>query len=117
MFVKSIMITVRYFSKGDLFMAQIFEVIMLVCFGLSWPISVYKSIKSKSTQGKSIVFILAIIIGYVAGIASKIISAQFTYVLALYCFNLLIVCIDFALYIFNRHREKVKNTSLAKATI
>ena len=47
---------------------QIFEFIMLACFGLSWPISVYKSIKSKSTQGKSVVFIVAIIIGYISGI-------------------------------------------------
>ena len=50
-------------------MKEIFEFIMLTCFGLSWPISVWKSIKSKSTQGKSVVFIIAIIIGgIVAGI-------------------------------------------------
>ena len=38
---------------------QIFEIIMLLCFGMSWPISVYKSIRSKSTKGKSAVFIIA----------------------------------------------------------
>ena len=85
---------------------QIFEFIMLACFGLSWPISVYKSIKSKSTQGKSIVFIIAIIIGYVAGIMGKIVNNQLTYVLIIYCFNLIVVCIDLILFFINRKREK-----------
>ena len=85
---------------------QIFEFIMLACFGLSWPISVYKSIKSKSTQGKSIVFIIAIIIGYVSGIIGKIVNHQLTYVLIIYCFNLIVVSVDLALFFINRKNEK-----------
>lgn len=85
---------------------QIFEFIMLACFGLSWPISVYKSIKSKSTQGKSVVFIVAIIIGYIAGIIGKIINDQLTYVLIIYCFNLIVVSVDLVLFFINRKREK-----------
>ena len=85
---------------------QIFEFIMLACFGLSWPISVYKSIKSKSTQGKSIVFIIAIIIGYISGIIGKIVNNQLTYVLIIYCFNLIVVSVDFALFFINRKNEK-----------
>ena len=85
---------------------QIFEFIMLACFGLSWPISVYKSIKSKSTQGKSIVFISAIIIGYISGIIGKIVNHQLTYVLIIYCFNLIVVSVDLALYFINRKNEK-----------
>ena len=85
---------------------QIFEFIMLACFGLSWPISVYKSIKSKSTQGKSVVFIIAIIIGYISGIIGKIINDQLTYVLFIYCFNLIVVFVDLVLFFINRKREK-----------
>ncbi|MBO5927038.1 MAG: hypothetical protein J6Q38_05740 [Clostridia bacterium] len=85
---------------------QIFEFIMLACFGLSWPISVYKSIKSKTTQGKSIVFIIAIIIGYVAGIIGKIVNNQLSYVLIIYCFNLIVVSADLVLYFINRKYEK-----------
>ena len=85
---------------------QIFEFIMLICFGLSWPISVYKSIKSKSTQGKSVVFIVAIIIGYISGIIGKIINDQLTYVLIIYCFNLIVVSVDLVLFFINRKREK-----------
>ncbi len=87
-------------------MSQIFEFIMLACFGLSWPISVYKSIKTKSTQGKSLVFIFAIIIGYVSGILGKIISGATNYVLIIYCFNLSVVLFDLTLYFINRNREK-----------
>ena len=85
---------------------QIFEFIMLACFGLSWPISVYKSIKSKSTQGKSIVFIIAIIIGYISGIIGKIVNHKLTYVLIIYCFNLIVVSVDLALFFINRKNEK-----------
>lgn len=88
---------------------QIFEFIMLACFGLSWPISVYKSLKSRSTQGKSVVFMIAIIIGYISGIIGKIINQQLTYVLTVYCFNLIVVSFDLLLFCKNCTREKGKN--------
>ena len=87
-------------------MTQIFEFIMLICFGMSWPISVYKSFTSKSTKGKSLVFILAIIVGYICGIMGKVLSGQINYVLGLYIFNLFVVSIDLVLYFVNKHREK-----------
>jgi hypothetical protein len=86
-------------------MKDIFELVMLVCFGLSWPISVWKSIQSRSTKGKSVVFIIAIIIGYVSGIAGKIISNQVNYVLIAYCFNLVVVSIDLCMYFVNKYNE------------
>jgi len=85
---------------------QIFEIIMLVCFGMSWPISVYKSIRSKSTRGKSVVFIIAIILGYISGIIGKIVNHQLSYVVVLYLINLIVVSIDLALYFVNARREK-----------
>ena len=85
---------------------QIFETIMLICFGMSWPISVYKSIRSKSTKGKSVFFIFAIIIGYISGIIGKIVNDQLSYVVVLYCVNLVVVSIDLGLYFINAKREK-----------
>ena len=87
-------------------MKEIFELIMLVCFGLSWPMSVYKSLTSRSTQGKSVFFIIAIIVGYISGIIGKLIGGQYNYVLAVYCLNLLIVSADLLLFFINRHREQ-----------
>ncbi len=86
-------------------MVQIFECIMLVCFGISWPVSVYKSIVSKSTKGKSVVFIIAILIGYVSGIVGKVVGNNINYVLVLYVFNFILVSVDLCLYFINRRNE------------
>ncbi|MDD6762864.1 MAG: hypothetical protein PUD92_04405 [Clostridiales bacterium] len=86
-------------------MQTFFESIMLICFGLSWPISVYKSFTSKSTKGKSLIFIIAILIGYIAGIAGKIIGHTINYVLIIYIFNIVMVGIDFVLYFINKKNE------------
>nr|MBQ4319008.1 hypothetical protein [Clostridia bacterium] len=85
---------------------KIFESIMLVCFGLSWPISVHKSLTSRSTKGKSAVFMTAIIIGYISGIVGKLVNGDVSYVLALYCLNLAVVTFDLILYFRNLRNEK-----------
>ena len=41
--------------------AEIFEIIMIVCFGFSWPMNVIKSYRSRTTKGKSLPFLLLII--------------------------------------------------------
>ena len=87
-------------------MAQIFEVGMLICFGVSWPISVVKSIRSRSANGKSLLFTAVIIIGYLFGIANKIISGTITYVFWLYVFNILVVSLDMAVSIINKRNAK-----------
>ena len=95
-------------SKRSVFiMVTVFESIMLVCFGISWPISVYKSATSKSTKGKSVLFTFAIIIGYIAGITGKIVGGNINYVLVLYLINLAFVCVDLALYFINKKREQI----------
>ena len=90
---------------------KIFESIMLICFGMSWPISVHKSITSRSTKGKSAVFISAIIVGYISGIIGKLTSGDISYVLVLYCINLAVVSLDLVLYFINRRYEKKCETA------
>ena len=80
---------------------SIFEIVMLLCFGFAWPIAIYKSITSKSIEGKSLLFIYVILIGYVFGILHKIIF-QYDMVVFLYAFNLLMVLTDLLLYYRNR---------------
>lgn len=87
-------------------MVTILESVMLICFGISWPISVYKSATSHSTKGKSVWFTLAIIVGYLAGIASKLVSGAINYVFALYLINLAFVSVDLSLYFINRRHER-----------
>ena len=76
---------------------SIFEVIILVCFGMAWPINIYKSLKTKSVEGKSCLFLYAIVIGYLSGIIHKIVYNR-DIVLVLYVLNFIMVSTDIFLY-------------------
>lgn len=54
--------------------AKIFEMLMIISFGLAWPTSVIKSIKARTAKGKSLLFLFIILLGYVFGITGKYIS-------------------------------------------
>ncbi len=82
-------------------MGSIFETIMLICFGLSWPLNVIKAYKARTAKGTSLPFILLIITGYVAGITAKLITGQLNYVLTVYLLNLAIVSLNVVVYIRN----------------
>ncbi len=90
-----------------LIMYEILETVMLVCFGASWPVSVIKNIKAKTAKSMSLQFILLIIIGYLAGIAGKIINGNFNYVLIVYLINLLFVSVNLAVYFINKRYDKL----------
>lgn len=89
-------------------MSQVLEAVMLICFGLSWPISLIKNIKLKSAKSMNIYFTLLIIIGYLAGIAAKVINGQFNYVFAIYLLNLAIVSGNVVVFFINRGYDKKK---------
>ena len=87
--------------------AELFEIIMIVCFGFSWPMNVIKSYRSRTTKGKSLPFLLLIITGYVFGIIGKLIGGGFKwYVLFFYVLNLLMVSTDLILYVRNYRLDK-----------
>ena len=90
-------------------MGAIFETIMLVCFGLSWPINVVKAYKARTTKGTSLPFILLIITGYLAGVTAKIVNEQFNYVFIVYIINLAIVMLNVVVYFRNYHLDKKTN--------
>ena len=87
-------------------MTQLLETIMLICFGLSWPISVVKNYKARSAKNMSLQFSLLITIGYIAGIAAKICSGNTGFVLAVYFLNLAMVLLNIAVYFRNRNLDK-----------
>jgi len=82
-------------------MGSVFETVMLVCFGLSWPINVIKAYKARTAKSTSLPFLLLIITGYIGGITAKIISGNINYVLIVYLINLAIVLLNLAVYIRN----------------
>ena len=87
-------------------MVQVFEMIMLVCFGLSWPFNITKSIRSRTAKGKSVLFEIMIIIGYLCGVAGKLIGGNITYVLAFYALDILLVSTDLILTFRNRRLDR-----------
>lgn len=89
-------------------MAEFFEILMIVSFGVSWPMNVLKSYRSRTTKGKSLFFLCLIFFGYIAGIISKLINPDYMaaigqkwYVLFFYVLNLLMVGLDLCLYARN----------------
>ncbi|MBQ6360406.1 MAG: hypothetical protein IJJ25_04605 [Lachnospiraceae bacterium] len=92
-------------------MAQFLEVIMLVCFGFSWPMNIIKSLQVRSAKGKSLPFLCLIMLGYVAGLGSKIISGNITYVVFFYILNLVMVFADFCLYWRNRALDAARENT------
>ncbi|MBE6473831.1 MAG: hypothetical protein E7Z99_09795 [Coriobacteriaceae bacterium] len=83
-------------------MAAVLEAIMLVCFGLSWPINAMKAWKSRTAVGTSWMFLALITFGYVAGIAAKFVGGMVNWVLAVYFINLAALAVNWAIYARNK---------------
>lgn len=95
-------------------MPEIFEIIMIVSFGASWPFNVMRSYKSRTAKGKSLSFLCLILFGYVAGIISKFINETYManfgskwYVLFFYVLNFIMVFADLLLYFRNKKLDKI----------
>lgn len=84
-------------------MSVYFEAMMLICFGLAWPASIYKLWKTKKSQGKSIVFLMVIFVGYFFGILFNLTGPR-DKVIYLYALNMLMVFVD--LVLTWRYRER-----------
>ena len=94
-------------------MSEILEVIMLICFGFSWPINAIKAYKARTAKGKSLWFLLLIITGYIMGIISKFLNEAYMasidtkwYVLFFYFLNMIMVCTDLCIYFRNCKLDK-----------
>lgn len=95
-------------------MSEFLEILMIVSFGLSWPMNVIKSYKARTTKGKSLSFLCLIFFGYIAGITSKFCNSAYMadfsrkwYVLFFYFLNLIMVGTDIVLYARNRKLDKL----------
>lgn len=82
---------------------------MLVCFGVSWPFNIAKSLRSRTAKGKSVIYEILVVVGYFFGLAAKIILGDVNYVMIFYIVDILMVTTDIILTFRNRRldRERV----------
>lgn len=102
---------------------ELFEALTILCFGLSWPVSIRKSLISRTAKGKSLFFEVFLLVGYAFGIARKIIQVAalgypltggmgaFIFYLGFffYCLNFVEISIDVALYFRNTKLDKLRD--------
>ncbi|MBQ9082939.1 MAG: hypothetical protein IJY28_05500 [Clostridia bacterium] len=95
-------------------MSELFEIIMILSFGASWPLNVMKSWNARTAKGKSLPFLLLLIFGYIAGIISKFVNEAYMaafadkwYVLFFYFLNLFMIVLDLVLYFRNRKLDRL----------
>ena len=92
-------------------MADVFELLMIVCFGVSWPLNIHKAWKARTAKGSSVQFYFLILTGYLFGIASKVIKlrrgvATPGYVWFFYVLNSVMVALGIAVWIRNRRIDR-----------
>lgn len=80
---------------------------MLICFGLSWPMNIFKSWTTRSAVGKSLPFLLIIEVGYICGMLNKVL-VRFDWVFFLYVLNFLMVGTDTVLYFRNKRLDRLR---------
>lgn len=88
---------------------HVLEAGMLVCFGISWPFNIAKSLRSRTAKGKSVAFELLIIAGYLCGLVGKIILGNLSYVVFFYIADILMVAADLALTLRNRRLDRERD--------
>lgn len=82
---------------------------MLVCFGISWPFNIAKSLRSRTAKGKSVAFELLIIAGYLCGLIGKLILGNLSYVVFFYIADILMVAADLVLTLRNRRLDRERD--------
>ena len=98
---------------------DLLEALTIFCFGLSWPISIRKSLVSRTAQGKSLFFEVFLLIGYAFGIIRKCMqlttlgSTGFIFYLSFffYILNFIEISIDVALYFRNVRLDKARTVT------
>lgn len=84
---------------------SIYEIITMVCFGCSWPFAIAKTLRSRSAKGKSFVFLVLLLIGYVFGVIHKIVYTPDDWVVYLWVLNGVMVAVDLSLSLYFRKND------------
>lgn len=86
-------------------MAEVLEAVMLICFGVSWPINAFETYRAKTARGTNWQFLVLITMGYIAGIAAKFVAGSINWVLVMYFLNLAFLGVNWGVYFRNRRLD------------
>ena len=100
---------------------SVMEALMVVCFGLSWPLNIYKAWKARSAKGISVLFYFLIWVGYIFAIIGKFVSIYYYmrvagtaqvwtdvvkwYVMFFYFLNAIMVTMGILIYFRNKRLD------------
>ena len=87
---------------------SVFEIFMLIFFGMAWPFNIARSIRSKTAKGKSVFFLYMLELGYISGILHKVFFNP-DFVIWLYALNFAMVFVDILLYYRNRRLDRERD--------
>lgn len=93
--------------------ASIMEMMMVVCFGISWPLNIVKAWKARTAKGTSVLFYSFIWIGYVFAMVGKFVMIHLNaphpwyetvhwYVMFFYVLNVIMVTIGIIIFFRNK---------------
>ncbi|WP_049962640.1 hypothetical protein [Ruminococcus sp. HUN007] len=93
--------------------ASIMEMMMVVCFGISWPLNIVKAWNSRTAKGTSLLFYSFIWIGYAFALIGKFITIHNNapapwyetvhwYVMFFYVLNVIMVTAGIGIYFRNK---------------
>lgn len=94
-------------------MAAVLEAIMLICFGLSWPINAVKAYRARTAAGTSWMFLGLITLGYFAGIAAKFVGGTVNWVLIVYFINVAALAANWLIFFRNKRLDHARATGAA----
>ena len=79
-------------------LAEILEFGMLFAFGFSWPFAIVRTYRAKHVDGKSPMFMIIVLIGYMCGIAAHLVEGSKLWLCWVYLFDMALVSTDLVLY-------------------
>ena len=98
------------------FLTELMEALMVICFGISWPLNISKAWKARTAKGTSLLFYFFIWIGYIFALIGKFVGIAylgkpFTYPIVFYILNVTMVTGGILIYFRNAmlDRKAAKN--------
>lgn len=88
--------------------ASAFEFAMLFAFGFSWPFAIAKTLKAKRVDGKSPLFMIIVLVGYVCGIAARLVDENSAndWLCLVYLLDMALVSTDLTLYFHYQRKNR-----------